>query len=574
MRFSEILNQYLALLNVSYSRFARYSGISVSAVRRYKNGDSEPAADSEQLTKIADGIFRLSEEQGLALSKDKILSDLTDSLRNVLHIPYEDYVANLNALLKLLDLRVAVLAKALSFDPSYISKILSGQRRPAHITEFTQNIGAFISRSCTDEQHIKSLAAMLELEETAIKSPRERCAAISAWLGSNTQKKNDPISGFLDKMDAFHLDDFIQAIHFNDIKLPTVPFQLPGTKNYYGIREMMESELDFMKATVISKSMQDCILYSDMPMEEMAKDPEFPKKWMFGRAMMLKKGLHLHIIHDVNRPFHEMMLGLESYIPMYMTGQISPYSLSASQGGVFTHLLNVSGAAALEGNAIAEHQGAGKYTLYKSKDDVQHFRTRAELLLKKAEPLMDIYRSDRKEAFSAQIEQLWQAGDRRVVNCSLPLYTISPALLSQILERVALSEQEKEQIRRYRADCLALAEGLLTNNKVTLILPKLSEEQFGKTPLNLALSELFIETDVPYRYEEYAAHLEQTCDFARVFPNLTVEFDNMPPFRNISYTVVGSKHVIVSKNKFPTIHFIIHHRRMVQAFQNFIPPIK
>ena len=52
---------------------------------------------------------------------------------------------------------------------------------------------------------------------------------------------------------------------------------------------MMESELDFLKATVLSKSMHDVTMYSDMPMEEMAKDADFPKKWMFGMAMLLKK---------------------------------------------------------------------------------------------------------------------------------------------------------------------------------------------------------------------------------------------------------------------------------------------
>ena len=57
---------------------------------------------------------------------------------------------------------------------------------------------------------------------------------------------------------------------------------------------MMNSELDFLKATVLSKSQEDVIMYSDMPIEEMAKDLEFSKKWMFGMACMLKKGLHLH----------------------------------------------------------------------------------------------------------------------------------------------------------------------------------------------------------------------------------------------------------------------------------------
>ena len=573
MRFCDVFNHYLTILNVSYPAFAQFAGMSVSSIRRYKNGESEPASDSEQLRKIADGFAGLAEERHITLDADEVFDELQRSLKNHLAIDYSAYAANLNMLLKQMDIRVTVLAKALSFDPSYISKILSGQRKPAHIDEFTQNVASFVSRNCTDESHIRRLSALLGRDETALENPRERCGAIVTWLGTNTEKNSDPISGFLDKMDAFCLDDFIRAIHFDDIKLPTVPFQLPGTKNYYGIQDMMESELDFMKATVVSKSMKDCILYSDMPMEEMAKDPEFPKKWMFGRAMMLKKGLRLHIIHDVNRPFHEMMLGLESYIPMYMTGQIAPYYLPVTQGSVFNHLLNVSGAAALEGNAIAGHQSSGKYTLYKSKDDIQHFRMRAEQLLKKAEPLMNIYRSDRKAEFDAQTELLWTEGDRHVVNCSLPLFTIAPELLEQILRRVSLSETDKEQIRRYRAGYLSMAEKLLTVSKVTLVLPKLSEEQFAETPLNLALSELFIETDVPYRYEEYRAHLEQTCAFAQTFPNLTLQFDVKPPFRNISYTVVANRHVIVSKNKYPAIHFIIHHRKMVQAFQNFIPPV-
>ena len=573
MRFCDVFNKYLTMLGVSYPGFAQYAGMSVSSVRRYKNGESEPAADSEQLQKIADGIYCLAEQQHLTLDRNDILSELQGSLKNNLAIDYSAYVANLKMLLRQMDIRVTVLAKALSFDPSYISKILSGQRRPARLDDFNRSVSSFVSRNCTDQQHIRTLSLLLGCEEQQLENPRERCAAIIAWLGSNTETEHNPISAFLDKMDAFHLDDFIQAIHFNDIKLPTMPFQLPGTKNYYGIQEMMESELDFMKVTVLSKSTKDCILYSDMPMEEMAKDPEFPKKWMFGRAAMLKKGLHLHLIHDVNRPFHEMMLGLESYIPMYMTGQISPYYLPVSQGGVFTHLLNVSGAAALEGNAIAGHQGSGKYTLYKSKDDVEHFRTRAVHLLRKAEPLMDIYRSDRKDAFASEIRQLWQEGDRRVVNCSLPLFTISPALLEQILARVALHDKEKEQIRRYRAQHLDLAKKLLGSYKVVMVVPKLNEEQFEKTPLNLALSALFIEADVPYRYEEYADHLEQTTAFAEAFPNFTIEFDAKPPFRNISYSVIDNKHVMVSKNKYPTIHFIIHHRKMVQAFNNFIPPV-
>lgn len=574
MTFSDLLNQYITLLDTTYSRLAKASGLSVSAVSNYVKGEREPSYESEQSEKLITGILSLAQKNNIDIDEQELRIAFQNTAKNGLPIEYDVYLANLNALLKALEIKGRTLAKALSYDASHISKVLAGQRRPADIRKFTARAASYVAQYYTAEQEINAIAALMGVDAKDIQNPRERCAMVAEWLGTNMSlERSDPVSGFLDKMDTFHLDDYIQAVHFDDIKMPSVPFHLPGTKHYYGLKEMMDAELDFMKATVLSKSMKDCILYSDMPMTEMAKDAEFPKKWMFGRAMMLKKGLHLHIIHDVNRPFYEMMLGLESYIPMYMTGLISPHYLTDSQGAVFNHLLYVSGAAALEGNAVAGHHSAGKYTLYKSKDDVQHFRARAEQLLKKSKPLMDIYRSDRKEEFAEQLKVLWQEGDRRVVGCSLPLCTIDETLLEQILDHNSLSSTDKEQIRRYRAEYLSITEKLLADYKITLVLPLLSEEQFAQTPLNLALSELFIETDVACRYEEYAAHLEQTKAFAEAFPNLTVEFDPVPAFRNISYTVIGNKHVIVSKNKCPTIHFVIHHRKMVQAFQSFIPPL-
>lgn len=574
MTFSEILTEYIELLDVPCSRLARASGLSVSAVANYIKGEREPSYDSEQTDKLINGILTLAREREIEISERELRAAFQATARNGLQIEYDIYLANLNALLKKLDVKGGVLAKALSYDASHISKILSGQRRPGDIAKFTAALTAYLAQHYDTESDIKAVAELMKCDRADIEGVRERRETMTKWLGTNTQpEKYDPLSGFLDKMDTFHLDDYIQAIHFNDIKVPTVPFQLPGTKSYYGLQEMMESELDFMKATVLSKSRKDCILYSDMPMEEMARDPEFPKKWMFGRAMMLKKGLHLHIIHNVNRPFNEMMLGLESHIPMYMTGQISPYYLPTSQGAVFTHLLNVSGAAVLEGNAVAGHQASGKYTLYKSREDIRHFRLRAEQLLSRAKPLMDIYRSDRREAFSKQVQSLWTEGDRRVVSCSLPLFTISSALLEQILSRADLKQASKEQILRYREECFSRAEALMDEYKVALVLPELTKEQFEEAPLNLSLSELFIETEVPYRYEEYLAHLEQTRELTKRFPKLSVDLDSMMPFRNISYTVIDNKCVMVSKNKFPAIHFVIHHRKMVQAFQNFIPPI-
>ena len=297
--------------------------------------------------------------------------------------------------------------------------------------------------------------------------------------------------------------------------MPPALFQLPLQKTYYGLNNMMESELDFIKTTVLSKSMEDCILYSDMPIQDMAKDADFSKKWMFGMGVMLKKGLHLHIIHDINRPFSEMMLGLEGNIPIYMTGQISPYYLPSAPGNVFSHLLKVSGAAALEGSAIVGHQASGKYTLYRRKEEIKHYRKRAQELLRKARPLMDIYREDRKQEYLSKYARYPEGEELRIVCNQMPVSTMSHALLLSVLERSSLPEAAGEEILDYWAAGREALEAQIQHGTVHIIIPHLTREQFAQSPLSLSLSDLFLEAEPVYTYEDYCRHLEETCAMAQ-----------------------------------------------------------
>ncbi|WP_316637854.1 helix-turn-helix transcriptional regulator [uncultured Ruminococcus sp.] len=575
MSFEETLSAYLEQLEIAPSRFAKEVGMSPSAVRRYLNGEREPAYDSDQLQTLARGICRLGFEKGVSFDETEVFATLQNSLKNNLTIDYEIYLSNLNALMKALDIRVSALAHGLSFDASHISKILSGQRRPGRITDFTHEIGSFISRSYADDRSLSILAKLFAVDRGALDSQRAVYDAVVTWLGTNTDADNsNPIGHFLDHMDSFSLDEFINVIHFNDIKLPTVPFHLPTTKYYTALDGMKKCEIDFLKATAVSKSREDCIMYSDMPIEKMAQDEVFSKKWMFGMAMLLKRGLHIHLIHDINRPFREMMLGLEGNIPMYMTGQISPYYLPGQQSPVLHYLIKVSGAAAMEGTAITGYHAEGKYLLTKADEELRFYRKKAERLLEKAKPLMDIYRSDRKQDYRAAMERYWREGDRMTVSAALPLFTLSQDALKAILRRNHISAKDAEEIERFRTDYLAIMTEFSKSSKLRITVPAPTKDEFEKNPIHLALAEMFYETDVPYTYEEYSAHLQATLAFAEQHRNITVKPDPAPVFRNITYSVIEKTAVIVSKNKFPTIHFIIHHKKMVDAFSGFVPLIK
>ena len=268
------------------------------------------------------------------------------------------------------------------------------------------------------------------------------------------------------------------------------------------------------------------------------------------------------------------MLGLEGWIPMYMTGQISPYYFKNAQNNIFLHFLKVSGAAALSGEAIAGYHADGKYYLTKSKREVEYYQKRAEEMLKNAYPLMEIYRSEREAELAAfLLSDTGKAGHRRSILSTLPLYTISDELLERILTRHGIAAGQKERIRKHTAAQKQRVERILISETIKDEIPAFSSKEFKERPPVLELSELFCETDIPYNEEEYASHLRETKAFAGQNPNYTVKFSTAHAFRNLQILIHEGRWAMISKGNAPTIHFVIRHPKLRSAIEGFIPPV-
>ena len=575
MTFQEQLNVYLSDLSATHKELAEASGLSEATISRYCSGERVPSFQSAAISQLADGISHLADEKQMPLpQRVQIEASLNVTVRGALSVDYDVFLSNLQHLLSDLNIRTSELARGLYIDSSHISKILSGTRRPGNVDRFISDVATYIAHRYAGSADLSSLARIIDIDPASLASTAEIKDTIIDWLGSSASvKTDDSIPRFLTKLDDFDLGDYLKAVRFDEIKLPPAMPHLPTRKEYTGIAQMMESEIDFMKTTVLSRAMEDCILYSDMPLTEMAADPEFPKKYMLGMAMMLKKGLHIHQIHDINRPFREMMLGLESWIPLYMTGQISPYYLPASQNVVFSHFLKVSGSAALEGTAIVGHQGDGKYVLYQSKEDVRHYRARAGQLLSKASPLMDIYQKEQAAVYLPLLQKSWSGDDRKIICSHLPFYFLSEARLHSLLSESDLPDDQRADIMAQHDTLHASLVALLQTNKLHLVIPQIEKSGFAAFPIGVSLTDVFVEQNLPLDYATYAACVEELDQLAKQYPNFTLEKNPSPPFHHINIMIVGDKMVIVSKEKHPTIHFVIHHKKMIRAFRNFIPPI-
>ena len=569
MNFKEVLNKYLKELDCSSKKLSNESGLSESVISRYRSGERTPLKNSEQLNKLTNALFNIAKDSGKnKYTFDKIVSDFNSGLTSD-DFDYTTFSNNLNTLITSLNINTHEMSKYIVFDASHISRIRYGKAKPSNPVEFSNKICSYILNRYKNPDNINNLMMIIGCKKSDL-SNEKIYSTLFNWLTSEIVPVKNQISDFLHHLDSFNLDDYIKVIKFDELKVPNIPFYKAKTKHYYGIEEMKQGELNFFKGTVLSKSKEDIFMCSDMPMEDMAKDIDFGKKWMFAIAMCLKKGHHLNIIHNLDRPFNEMMLGLESWIPIYMTGQISPYYLSNLKNNVYNHLNYVSAAAALSGECINGFHNKGMYYLTTNKNEIEYYKEKSDLLLKKAKPLMEIYREGNIKEFHLFLKKDKNiVCDRTRYISSLPLFTINDDLLIKILKNNNINDKEIKEVIKYKNNEKDYFEYILKNNNLTDFIYISNKKDYKENENYLLLSNMFYSKNITYSYEEYKEHLKSTKEYAKNNKNYKVIENRFTTFKNITITICGNNYVIIHKNANPTIHFVIRHPKLVDALKNF-----
>ncbi len=569
MKFNDLLNKYLEEFKCSSKKLSDLTGISPSVISRYRSNQRTPEKDSIQAKKIIDALTTLSNKK---YKKEEIESEINTSL-NKDDFDYETFSKNLNDLINTLKINLKDMSKYTLFDSSHISRIRYGKTKPSEPIEFSKKVITYIINKYNTSEDLKKLASILYIDYKEL-NQNTLHDQLLIFLTNNKNTKETKIETFLTNLDNFNLNDYIKAIKFDELKIPNIPFYITKTKTYYGIEEMKKGELDFFKGTVLTKN-NKVFMCSDMPMEDMAKDIEFGKKWMFGIACMLKKGIHLNIIHNLDRPFNEMMLGLESWIPIYMTGQVTPYYFKDIKTNIYQNLTYVSNTLALAGESINGYHNKGKYYLTNNKKEVAYYQEKSQSLLKKASPLMNIYKKDTADLYNDFLKDYYKINEPRTrYLSSLPLFTISNNLLTSILKRNNINKNDITKIINYKNNLTLTYNSILNLSTIGDNIHILTKEEFENIKPNLLLSDIFYEKRINYTYEEYLKHLNETIEFSKKNKNYKLNKLETLTFKNITITILNKQLVIISKEENPTIHFVIKHPKLINAIINFNPLVK
>ena len=242
MRFSERLNEWMELADCTAKELSEACGLSAATLSRFRSGERTP--DQEGLNLLLQGLCSIAACKGKQLSPDSLYAQCTDCMDLQRSDP-EALRTKINRLLTVLHISSAELAKAISYDPSFLSRIRSGQRAPADPKRFAADVARFVVRRFDGESGRSAVAHMLGVPFGSLSGEAEYFRAVADWLmGSAAAEdtESSSVSAFLNAMNSFDLNEYIRAIHFDELCVPNVPFLLQTARTYHGLEEMKKGE--------------------------------------------------------------------------------------------------------------------------------------------------------------------------------------------------------------------------------------------------------------------------------------------------------------------------------------------
>ena len=570
MEFKEMLNTYMIRLNCSAKMLADASSLSPTVLSRYRSGERVPSPESPQFQKLCNGIALLAEKDcisGITLENTRasFLEILTGRKMNP-----RVFGDNLGALISVLGINKAELSRFLNYDPSYLSRICSGQRTPANLDTFILDVTRYIVRRCNRPDQKAAACSLLGCTAEKIAQDYDYQTLLLSWLGTrNILPENaDVISDFLQMANDFCMDSIVLPESLTDC-----PSAVPEENIYYGKEEMLQGELFFFQKVLEKGSAGPVFLCSDIPNEEANKYGDYYKRWLYSILAILDRGMDIRIIHDFNMPFPKTGYRLAKWLPIYMTGHAYSYYMKDNASPIYGNLTYVSDHVIMAGDCIRGQECRGKFWLSSRDSEIRYYREKSAALLEHALPLVEVFRQDQEAQFKEfLVTDSRTPGNRHFIYSSFPFFMIEEDFFSHLLYKAGLPEDEI----RYSLEFYTFLRGMLyeivRKNRLLAEIPLPLHKDFKSNPVHLALSALFLEKEIVLSYEDYMTCIRQLQDFQMKNPNFRYISSAACLYPNLQISIHEGKWALISKESSPVVHFVLRHTKLLDALEQTVSP--
>lgn len=480
-----------------------------------------------------------------------------------------NFSQKLDFLMNLTNTSNSVLARYTAIDPSHVSRLRSGGRNLAKNADYLRLMAEYFVKKCdTDYQKAALNDAMQHeyIKQDTTSAETERI--LLAWLLDNSSLKTHTVGSFLNNFSHISEQDtgFSPSIYVDE------PLRVQQSELfvYNGIEGKRQGALVFISLVLKQKEPVTIYLSSDEDSDWLTENNQFMKVWPHLLAQAVKRGHKIKVIHTIIRNIDEMLLAIESWLPLYLTGMVEPYYYPKQKDRVFKRTLFVApGVASLAVSSIGNKSADADAFLAVNKSLVDSFYREFNNYLTLCCPMINILVDNwNQEQFSLLLdfEKHKTAAVKKTDGlslCSMPL-----EVFNSINNRCLM--KNAEVYSRLHGERVDLFEKNLKQYPVKdlIYLSDVRSVHSGKvSPINASL---ICEKPFNYSVEEYVAHLKNIVRLLQTYHNYQVFLIDDKAFKKPCNVYIKEKiGVIIAKETNPTITLKINESNVTSAFWDY-----
>ena len=386
---------------------------------------------------------------------------------------------------------------------------------------------------------------------------------VASWLIAGENPAGSSMNQMMSSIsDAHQLPNFIHPVSAPpalDLNLPTVSF-------YYGNDGKRQAVELFLMDVCACDPVPPLLLYSSEEFDWLYEDPAFSRRWAALLIQYISRGGTIKMIHTINRNSSEMLIALQKWVPLYMSGAITPYYYPKLRDRVSRRTLFIAqGHAAITANSIRQNTDGALNALICDKAAVQALELEFSHYLALCRPLMNIFTVQERASFCENLHAF--EADETALITAAPV----PSLASMSLETAQhLAKRGGDWVLSRWESCMQSfkqqqARGQTITEILNLPDPELVKS--GKFPI--PMGDLFSGSALFYTASEFAAHLRSTLALLRENKQYQVLLSRGIPANILVYAKDDLGAMIV-KLSTPSIAFAITEQRLSAAFWAYL----
>ena len=396
----------------------------------------------------------------------------------------------LDYLMQILGLTNVQTAKSINVDSSLLSRIRHGERFLYEDSPLFDSLCLYLAK------HLLNKSKQLSEEEWAQLAPvklsgededaRFYAQGIADWLSADCQKsgKEDTLDSINQLLTSIDIWQGPEALPANVVQpLVNVPLA-PPKRSYVGNQGLRDAVLRFLTDVLASEEPRHLQLFSNQSMDWQKEDPNFFLLWSRLMYLIISRGHKIDIVHNLGRSPEEIILGMQSWFPLHMTGNLNGYvnEYLDSQAMPFVHTTFLDrGHAAIHGVTIKGQEENANFAYYTGSSNLNSLEQNFEAFLNLCTPLLTAHQPDQFPHLLGEWRNYFlqknAQTDFMIWSSRIPCIILPEADFQALVKQVELpAVQQDLYVKRFR-EMKDLAHKSFRPGALTMVFPQPEENQ-------------------------------------------------------------------------------------------------